>query len=788
MAAGQVDLLGPLHTLVRDVTERAVTSNGYELAAMPWSLNRLGNKRVKLDEVMSISAQAEWFHRAAVKPALDDVEFADPRQAIICEKSPLDVILDIRSRSGGVQIPFVLVGEVNEFDSVGSIDSSRPGALTPSDLLLRTDFARFVESTIKHPRQGFEEGVDTVESRLRSKSNALLARCQQVVLFRGPPEQGYPFLEEPAHISLLLTAMSDKTPKTRTVFYKKRGKVEWYQDPRSYSALLERLSLIGDLAAQECSADGSKPVLILTAPGCGGAFRQPEGAVAAALKHFRRKYSTCFEQIFICCRGRGGGDFKMASRLRDVVNRQPGVARTGRQGAAVATVKEGVAAKDDADSGLSEDSAEDVADYSIKLHQETVQKMKEAQPWKTSVDCQSGDQASKTQVVWTAKDVAAFIRDRSQSKPGEELQEAQLLTDRMAALGELLRTKSSEGYDAGPSALVREVDLDIDAGSNSTLDVADIDEYPCPMRRCVTTGNAPTLASAGSFGSAAGQVLARGLTEPLGAARRSSVALIQAKALARRSSLSLQSDAKIESKSYQRRSSISGALGNDDCIVVTNEPTGGAKPTGLSLNKPELGRDVRVEGRGKGHQVLVSEVGLLARSAARERLRRPSCTVPYGTPLTSMSELGQDADGRPGSADDPRPCSDGKGMQPAATTEVAKAPQNDALSRRMAGDSGQSGHQQSLVRDDAASPHTEKPYEAQGCRRQSVLFAPNLNRQAQEEASHVYQRSNKGTKNGSLEDRCISLEGEVVDLANRVNTSLDHLRQSRGCTIMRPHW
>ncbi|CAK0859658.1 unnamed protein product [Prorocentrum cordatum] len=314
--------MGALLRLVRRSSEQAVRRGHY--MAEGWGSEKLG---VELRSWMSTSAEVSWIGRENVgvhQGALDGAhrrgQIAPP--ILMCDDLPLDVAMTV-GRMVEPERPIFLVLELAEFDSAGGIALERLAGSSMQGLSLRSDFDRFAHAAATK-MAGSEASI---RSHMCAESDPYVFLCRDVTVFRGPRAQGFPLLEEPMNVHVIVVAMSRLRPSVQmTEEIPGHGRAEWYKDEADHTALLERLNLLGLVALQDAddSADALAPVLVLGSPGCAGPCLHPQGAVASSLKHWRRRFSPFFHSVMLCTGGRGGvgSEMRLAMHLDDVVNSQ----------------------------------------------------------------------------------------------------------------------------------------------------------------------------------------------------------------------------------------------------------------------------------------------------------------------------------------------------------------------------------------------------------------------------------------------------------------------------------
>lgn len=337
ISAGRPEMLTALARAVRESTDKAFRDFAF-FVGPGCSLNRKQERRVDLAARVPLVPEFKWFGHRNLRVPCDDLCRSEARKVTISEASPLEIVRELRGL--GHTGPIILVAEVSAYTPDGGIDLAA-AALFPEDLALRSDLARFTcalqgEAT----RNSYEASV---KHHLTSLVDPYLVRCPKMTLLRGSQEEGYPFLEEPVNFTTILMGNADPRPCVQSVSLRRRQPMEWYDSTSHTNALIERLTLLGELARQEpllqLQADGGEadeddmaralsedemPILIMGLPGSSEASRFPRDAVANAVKHWRRQYADYFKQVFVCCRGRQCGDKELAQHTNTIVNREPG--------------------------------------------------------------------------------------------------------------------------------------------------------------------------------------------------------------------------------------------------------------------------------------------------------------------------------------------------------------------------------------------------------------------------------------------------------------------------------
>jgi len=278
---------------------------------------------VDLTEKLSSVASVDWFGWASVCNHPNAVDTKGPKKIapplLICESSPLDVAMSLHKLTSPGR-PIILVVEVGSFTEAGSIDVKRFAAMNPQCLPLRSDFPRYAEAA----ESWLRSAKATVQQHLTTGRDPYAFLCRDVTVFRGPHEQGYPFVKEPMKIHLLVISMSASRPAVQ-LLTRTNGRTEWYQDEADHTALLERLNLVGLVAQQEFIDErDQKPILVLSSPGSSSTCPHPRDAVANSLNLWRRRFSPHLHAVFVCTGGRscGAQETSLAQHLDEIVNRQ----------------------------------------------------------------------------------------------------------------------------------------------------------------------------------------------------------------------------------------------------------------------------------------------------------------------------------------------------------------------------------------------------------------------------------------------------------------------------------
>jgi len=280
-------------------------------------------RQMDLSKFLHPAPQVEWFGRDNVvqngtKEAALDKQIPPP--ILLSDASAVDVALTIQNLLGKSASVY-MVAEQLEFAPSGELALDRIGSISPSCLPLRTDFRRFADIAASSSRR------DTVsmKTHLCAASDAYVLHCPGVSIFRGSRDHGFPFLEEPVQVDVVLTAMSTMRPSVTLLHSVHGRKVEMYANEADQRALQHRLDLVASVALQESqkTLTPTVPVLVLGMPGYSSGGRHPRDAMANVLKQWRRRFSPHFHTIFLCTGGRSGGvDSAFAQQADTAINKQ----------------------------------------------------------------------------------------------------------------------------------------------------------------------------------------------------------------------------------------------------------------------------------------------------------------------------------------------------------------------------------------------------------------------------------------------------------------------------------
>lgn len=244
------------------------------------------------------------------------------QDAVVSCHSVVDTLMHLKSVCP--DHPVVLIAEVLDFDGHGDVDQRNACSIVPDDLLLRSDLGRFLDHIHRACRQ-YNQKDNRPKSQLRDYMTdqvcPFVVRLNEVALFRGPAEQGYPFLKDTMQVTVLLMAVPHQRAALQKVYYQTKPPVDWYEQLAEYQALVSRFVLLARAIEDLPKASSyHKAVVVMPMPGCSSNVQQPIDAVANCLKHWKHNYSHLMEALHICCRNRRGPDHVLTARVRAAVN------------------------------------------------------------------------------------------------------------------------------------------------------------------------------------------------------------------------------------------------------------------------------------------------------------------------------------------------------------------------------------------------------------------------------------------------------------------------------------
>lgn len=287
--------------LVRRTSEEALKAGSYCLPNNKTAEVRLSQKPTVRWVSMETSVEAEPCSGLAPPPL------------VVSHKTPLEAAGALGQHFKGH--PVIVTFEASEFErsdeKKGQLVEGEARGVAQHEMFVCSNFV-FSSHAATHlcakTRQSPQE-------RLCSSHDPAVVVADDVMLFRGPAEGGFPFLpqEDQVPMKVLVTGRAVKRP------WLQKGELFLNQD--DFLAFSHRLNLmtyqaLEDFGPTSSTAASVPPVLVLSA--CGLAdpeHRQPRGGIAQALKTWRTMWSGYFEAVVVAC-----GDVETAAIIDRTVN------------------------------------------------------------------------------------------------------------------------------------------------------------------------------------------------------------------------------------------------------------------------------------------------------------------------------------------------------------------------------------------------------------------------------------------------------------------------------------
>jgi hypothetical protein len=220
----------------------------------------------------------------------------------------------------GTRHPLVLHLEASEFDADGQLHFMLPIGRQDAQrtLALRSDFSGFVDAGSVNLRSGAKSSF---KDHLTAQSDPYVLLSSGVTLIRGGLKHGYAFYRRPVAFDVITSARSYPTVNIK----EGADQTQWYSEEKDHASLLDRLDLValaalerlthGPASALKATEEGhaeAQPILILSFDRA----YYPVDALAAALKHWRKRYASHFYAVVVAC----GIDKELARSLDTKVN------------------------------------------------------------------------------------------------------------------------------------------------------------------------------------------------------------------------------------------------------------------------------------------------------------------------------------------------------------------------------------------------------------------------------------------------------------------------------------
>ena len=287
--------------LVRKSSEAALEAGSYQP-------NRK-SPQVRLSQ----KSRVQWVNmESCVEP--EPCQGLAPPPLVVSHKTPLEAAGVLGRHFKGH--PVIVTFEATEFErsdhKKGQMIEGEARMIAQQEMFNCTNFV-FSSHSATHL---CAKARQSPQERLCSMQDPGIVTADDVILFRGPAEDGYPFLSEEEQVSMkvLVAGRAHKRP------WLQKGEMFLNQD--DFLAFSHRLNVmtyqaLEDLGQKEGSETNEQPaVLVLAACGLADAeYRQPRGGIAQALKTWRTMWSGYFEAVVVAC-----GDYETAAMIDRLVN------------------------------------------------------------------------------------------------------------------------------------------------------------------------------------------------------------------------------------------------------------------------------------------------------------------------------------------------------------------------------------------------------------------------------------------------------------------------------------
>lgn len=160
---------------------------------------------------------------------------------------------------------------------------------------------------------------------MRAEQDAYAFFSQDVSVFRGEQQFGYPFLTEPFRIHAIACSLWTQRPLLKAVTTNGQRQA-MYSKKEDNNMLVDRLNLIAHIALRETAGEAQaspeeKPILILPVLGSGGNYFHPTDSVASILRAWRRRFARFFHSVYVCCMDRGRSDYQLSDLIDEQINK-----------------------------------------------------------------------------------------------------------------------------------------------------------------------------------------------------------------------------------------------------------------------------------------------------------------------------------------------------------------------------------------------------------------------------------------------------------------------------------
>lgn len=260
---------------------------------------------------------------------------AAPPFLSFCAADALDAGVDIAYDQNNGASAVVVAAEVSQF-------TARSGRLDFKPGVQSTESCLFLRSNLREELDRASDRLSSCSLRdhLMAEADPYVLQIGGVTVFRGPVEEGFPFLQRPAKLDLVLFGRSFRAP-VRTVT---RGGRELFAEEIHLSALVDRLKCVALAALRQQNVRFAPTRLVI------GLHTSvyPLHSLAEVLKEWHHLYASYFSEVIVACGARTGGE-SLACQLDHLVN---GDLSSAREPAALASLCESCRDSEASASGL----------------------------------------------------------------------------------------------------------------------------------------------------------------------------------------------------------------------------------------------------------------------------------------------------------------------------------------------------------------------------------------------------------------------------------------------------
>lgn len=306
---GRLDAISGLTAIAAQATAQALEAGEYRLPHSRTCEVQLPNR-----------AHVQWFGSDNVPELQDEIASHEVPPVIASHMRLLDAVKCMTKMYP--QHLLCASFDATDFTADGKalLGTLESRSFAQQELFTRTNFE------YSSRRAPFFCKQSTMQEHLTCSSDPYVCVANEVVVFRGAPEQGYPFLPTDEHITFNLIVNGRHSARPLMTG---KGGSEYFALQEDMVCCMDRLNLIaqGALAVTEqdrnylggeakVPSSHKKPVLVIGLQDLTvAAHQQPRHSIATALKSWRLQYADEFEAVVLAC-----GDKPTALIMDNTVN------------------------------------------------------------------------------------------------------------------------------------------------------------------------------------------------------------------------------------------------------------------------------------------------------------------------------------------------------------------------------------------------------------------------------------------------------------------------------------